>query len=114
MAIIEVTGIVKKVYSSSFSVGEKVQIPGYDFEKIYTVWTKNSPTIGSTVFVRGKLSMKSKTYGESGQSYIDVSINEPVVTVLKKEKSTTDEQQQNGFVDGFQVSAEDKEIKTSE
>lgn len=81
MAIVEIKGVVKKVYASSFTVAEKVQIPGYEFEKLYNVWSKEGPAIGSLVSVSGKLSMKIKTYGEGTEqkSFIDVSINEPTM-----------------------------------
>lgn len=83
MAIVEIKGIVKKVHSSSFTVAEKVQLPGYDFEKLYTVWCKDDkPSVGDNVEVRGKLSMKSKSYGDAGQTYIDVSINDPLIKNL--------------------------------
>lgn len=88
MAIVEIQGVVKKVYQSSFTVAEKVQVPGYDFEKSYTVWSKTPPLQGATVTVRGKLTMKIKTYGDDHKSYIDVSINEPVVMILSEPVST--------------------------
>jgi hypothetical protein len=85
MAIVEIKGVVKKVHASSFTVAERVQIPGYDFEKLYTVWSKSkedTPPIESIVMVRGKLSMKTKKYGDSGQTYIDVSINDPEIVIV--------------------------------
>lgn len=93
MAIVEIKGVVKKVYASSFTVAEKVQIPGYEFEKLYNVWSKDGPTVGSIVSVTGKLSMKIKTYGEGTEqkSFIDVSINEPTINIQKREHATVDE-----------------------
>ncbi len=88
MAVVEIKGIVKKVHASSFTVAEKVQLPGYDFEKIYTIWSKEKYNVGDEVFVRGKLSMKSKTYGDEGKSYIDVSINDPIIHPLKIKAET--------------------------
>lgn len=83
MAIVEIKGIVKKIYSSCFTVSEKVQLPGYDFEKSYTVWSKEKYNVGDEIFVRGKLSMKLKTYGDEGKSFIDISINDAIIHPIK-------------------------------
>lgn len=82
MAIIQINNaVVKKVYSSSFVVGEVIKVPGYgEFEKTYTVWSKNSFPVGSIVDVSGRLSMKAKVY--EGKTLIDISINDPEIKAI--------------------------------
>lgn len=85
MAIIEVSGIVKKKYSSFFVISERVTLPGYDFEKNYNVWSDEDIQIGSSVFVRGTLSTKIKKYTDEKQAqkvYVESSINDPVITPI--------------------------------
>lgn len=83
MAIIKVeNGVVKKVFSSCFIISEDIHVPGFgNFEKSYTVWSKEPTTIGSIVTVTGKLSMKSKVY--EGKNMIDVSINDCDIEFVK-------------------------------
>jgi hypothetical protein len=80
MAILEIRGVVKKVNASCFVVAEKVQIPGYEFEKSYTVWSKDAPPEGTLVVVKGKMTMKIKTY--ELKTFSDISINDPTIEII--------------------------------
>jgi hypothetical protein len=77
----------------AFAVGEHITLPsGASFQKTYTVWQDGeAPTIGAIVSVIGQLGMKIREYtAPTGiKQAIDVSINEPEVTVLGAPKPAT-------------------------
>jgi len=78
----------------AFAIGEHVTLPsGASFQKQYTVWANDPavPAVGAIVAVVGQLGMKIREYAApSGIKHaIDVSINEPEVTVLGKPKPPT-------------------------
>lgn len=80
----------------AFAVGEHVTLPsGASFQKQYTVWAEGTaPHIGQIVSVIGQLGLKLREYNApSGvKQAIDVSINEPEVTLLGQPKPATVEE----------------------
>jgi hypothetical protein len=80
----------------AFAVGEYITLPtGASFQKTYTVWAQGeAPLTGTIVSVVGQLGMKIREYpAPSGMKHaIDVSINEPEVTVLAAPKPDTIEE----------------------
>lgn len=80
----------------AFAVGEYVTLPnGASFQKQFTVWAKGeAPEKGTIVSVIGQLGMKIREYAApTGMKHaIDVSINEPEVTVLGAPKPATVEE----------------------
>ena len=90
--------------NGAFAIGEYITLPtGASFQKQYTVWNKGSdaPTIGSVVSVIGQLGLKIREYpAPSGMKQaIDVSINEPEVTVLGAAKPATVEETAQAIAD---------------
>lgn len=77
----------------AFAVGEYITLPtGATFQKQYTVWAEGeAPAVGSIVSVIGQLGMKLRSYDSptGPKQAIDVSINEPEVTILGAAKPTT-------------------------
>lgn len=100
MALIKIESaeVLRAVGSNgAFAVGEYVTLPsGASFQKQYTVWAKNdvAPPKGTIVSVIGQLGMKIREYpAPTGMKHaIDVSINEPEVTVLGQPKPDTVEE----------------------
>lgn len=89
MALIKIeSGEVTRHVGSNgaFAVGEEVNLPdGRSFMKQYTVWAQGEPPqIGQIVSVIGQYSAKIREYvAPTGpKTAIDVSINEPEVTML--------------------------------
>ena len=80
----------------AFAVGEYITLPtGASFQKQYTVWQDGeAPSVGSIVSVIGQLGMKIREYAApTGIKHaIDVSVNEPEVTVIGAAKPTTVEE----------------------
>lgn len=76
----------------AFAVSETVTLPdGRSFPKSYTIWFEGeAPAIGSIVSVIGVFSAKLREYAApSGiKQAIDVSINEPAVTILGSDKTS--------------------------
>jgi hypothetical protein len=98
MAIIKVENaeVIRKVGSrGGFAINENITLPdGRSFPKSYTVWLEGeAPNIGALVTVVGVYSAKLREYpAPSGMKHaIDVSINEPEVTVLHDKKPSTEE-----------------------
>lgn len=80
----------------AFVLEEQVTLPdGRSFPKSYTVWYEgdNSPAVGDLVSVIGVFSAKTRGYqAPSGNKVaIDISINEPEVTVNHTTKEPVDE-----------------------
>jgi len=77
-------------------VGEYITLPtGASFQKQYTIWQDGeAPAVGSIVSVIGQLGMKIREYAApSGMKHaIDVSVNEPEVTVMGAAKPATVEE----------------------
>lgn len=99
MALIKIESaeVLRHVGSrGAFAVGEYITLPtGASFQKQYTVWaSEEPPAIGSIVSVIGQLGMKIREYpAPSGMKHaIDVSINEPEVTVIGAPKPATVEE----------------------
>lgn len=80
----------------AFAVGEYVTLPsGASFQKQYTVWAEGeAPPKGSIVSIIGQLGMKTREYAApTGMKVaIDVSVNEPEVTILGQPKPDTVEE----------------------
>jgi hypothetical protein len=98
MAIIKVENaeVILKVGSRGvFAIIENTTLAdGRSFPKSYTVWHEGeAPNIGALVTVVGVYSAKLREYpAPSGMKHaIDVSINEPEVTVLHDKKPSTEE-----------------------
>lgn len=97
MALIKIESaeVLRHVGSNgAFAIGEYITLPtGASFQKQYTVWAKGTdvPSVGSVVAVIGELGMKIREYpAPSGIKHaIDVSINQPEVTVLGTAKPVT-------------------------
>ncbi len=97
MALIKIESaeVLRHVGSrGAFAVGEYITLPtGASFQKQYTVWASDSlvPAVGSIVSVIGQLGMKIREYpAPSGMKHaIDVSVNEPEVTVIGAPKPAT-------------------------
>jgi hypothetical protein len=94
---IESAEVLRHVGSrGAFAVGEYITLPsGASFQKQYTVWQDGeAPAIGSIVSVIGQLGMKIREYAApSGMKHaIDVSVNEPEVTVIGAAKPATVEE----------------------
>lgn len=92
--------------NGAFVLGEYVTLPtGASFQKKFTVWQKNdvAPPTGSIVSVIGQLGMKIREYNDplTGQlkHAIDVSINEPQVTILAAPKPATVEETKQAIAD---------------
>ena len=69
----------------AFAVAEMVNLPdGRSFPKTYTVWAEQAPEVGTIVSVIGLMSAKTREYAApSGmKTAVDISINDPEVTVL--------------------------------
>lgn len=106
MALIKVESAeVKRIVGArgAFAIGEYITLPsGASFEKTYTVWAEGEPPlIGSVVSVIGQLGMKIREYpAPSGFKHaIDVSINEPEVTILGAPKPATVEETKQAIAD---------------
>lgn len=83
--------------NGAFAVGEYITTnTGASFQKQYTIWAKgtDAPPTGSIVSVIGQLGMKIREYpAPSGMKHaIDVSVNDPEVTVMGAPKPTTVEE----------------------
>lgn len=95
MALIKIESAeVKRIVGSrgAFAVEEHVTLPdGRSFPKSYTVWADEAPLLGSIVTVTGNMSAKIREYpAPSGMKHaIDISINEPNVTILAAPKPAT-------------------------
>lgn len=81
----------------AFAIGEYITLPtGASFQKQYTVWNNSgeAPATGTIVAVIGQLGMKIREYpAPSGMKHaIDVSINEPEITILAAAKPDTVEE----------------------
>lgn len=99
MALIKVESAeVKRIVGQrgAFAIGEYITLPsGASFEKQYTVWAEGEPPlVGAIVSVIGQLGMKIREYpAPSGMKHaIDVSINEPEVTIIGAPKPATVEE----------------------
>lgn len=79
----------------AFAVAETVTLPdGRTFPKSYTVWQDNeAPAIGAIVAVTGVMSAKIREYESQGnvKHAIDISINDPEVTIMGNPKPATPE-----------------------
>lgn len=75
----------------AFAVAETVTLPdGRSFPKSYTVWHEGeAPQVGAIVAVTGVFSAKLREYAAPTgmKQAIDISINEPEITVLGSNKS---------------------------
>lgn len=97
MALLKIeSGTVTRHIGSrgAFVLEEQVTLPdGRSFPKSYTVWYEgdNTPQNGAIVSVIGKFSAKTREYpAPSGmKTAVDISINEPEVTVLHAVKEAT-------------------------
>lgn len=101
MALIKIESaeVLRHVGSrGAFAVGEYITLPsGASFQKQYTIWQEagaEAPPVGSIVSVIGQLGMKIREYAApSGMKHaIDVSVNEPEVTVMGQPKPATVEE----------------------
>jgi hypothetical protein len=106
MALIKIESaeVLRHVGSrGAFAVGEYITLPtGASFQKQYTVWSEGeAPAIGAVVSVIGQLGMKIREYpAPSGMKHaIDVSVNQPEVTVLGAPKPATVEETAAAIVD---------------
>ena len=83
--------------NGAFAVGEYITTnTGASFQKQYTVWAKTNPApaIGQIVSVIGQLGTKLREYNAptGTKTAIDISINEPEVTLLGQAKPATVEE----------------------
>jgi hypothetical protein len=99
MALIKIESaeVLRHVGSrGAFAVGEYITLPtGASFQKQYTIWAEGeAPAVGSIVGVVGQLGMKIREYAApSGMKHaIDVSVNEPEVTLMGAAKPATVEE----------------------
>lgn len=93
MALLKVENgeVIRHVGSrGAFAIQEHVTLPdGRTFPKTYTVWAEgDAPALGALVSVIGVFSAKVREYNAGGEginarpkSAIDISINDPEVTV---------------------------------
>lgn len=95
MALMKLTEVKVKQHigtNGAFSVEEWIHLPdGRSFPKTFTVWANEAPEIGTIVNVIGSFSAKAREYAApSGQKIaIDVSINEPEVTIVSTAQAET-------------------------
>lgn len=80
----------------AFQIQEYVTLPdGRTFPKTFTVWQEGEvPTIGAIVQVYGSLSTKVRDWTDNSgtlKHVVDVSINEPTVSIIGKPKPVTAE-----------------------
>lgn len=89
--------------NGAFAIGEYITLPtGASFQKQYTVWHKGeTPVIGAIVGVIGQLGLKIREYpAPSGMKQaIDVSINEPEITIHGAPKPATVEETAQAIAD---------------
>lgn len=82
----------------AFAVAEMVNLPdGRSFPKTYTVWAEEAPEIGTIVSVIGVMSAKTREYESASgpKTAVDISINEPNITVLGVPQITSEEATEN-------------------
>lgn len=78
----------------AFAVAEMVNLPdGRSFPKTYTVWAEQAPEIGSIVSVIGVMSAKTRAYDSptGPKTAVDISINDPEVSIVGVPQVTTEE-----------------------
>lgn len=82
----------------AFAVAEMVNLPdGRSFPKTYTVWAEEAPEIGTIVSVIGVMSAKTREYETANgtKTAVDISINEPNITVLGSPQVISDKAAEN-------------------
>lgn len=86
----------------AFAVNETIILPdGRSFPKSYTVWADEAPAVGSIVQVYGQMSAKLREYAAPTgiKQAIDISINEPTVTIMGTPKPDTAEETAAAILD---------------